>query len=110
MSQPEINVPFANTYWVVPSQLLAGEHPVELDERITAERLTALLDAGVRTFVNLTEQREIKESYSHSLRSLAADKGMAVEIIRMPIPDRGVPSAEALRSILEVIDGSIAKG
>jgi len=110
MFHSEINVPFTNTYWVVPGLFLAGEHPVELDESITAERLTALLDAGVRTFVNLTEERERMQSYAHSLRTLAADKGVAVEILRIPIPDRGVPSAETLRSILDVIDGSIANG
>jgi protein tyrosine/serine phosphatase len=105
-----MNVPFANTYWVVPSQFLAGEHPVELDEGDTAERLTALLDAGVRTFVNLTEERELTQSYSHALQALAADKGMVVEVFRIPIPDRGVPSVETLKHILDVIDGSISNG
>ena len=109
MSRPAINVPFTNTYWVVPSHFLAGEHPVELDESITIERLTALLDAGVRTFVDLTEQREQMESYSRSLRTLAADRRIGVEIVRIPISDRSVPSTETLRYILNLIDGSIAE-
>ena len=109
MFQSEINVPFANTYWVIPHQFLAGEHPSELDERITVEKLAALLDAGVRSFVNLTEEREKMQCYSHLLQTLATDRRIAVEILRIPIPDRGVPSAETLRSILDVIDGSVAK-
>ena len=103
-------VPFPISYWVVPGQLLAGEHPVEISEDDTLARLTALLDAGVRTFVNLTEERERMQSYSHLLRTLATDKGIVVEVLRMPIPDRSVPSAETVTSILNVIDDSIADG
>lgn len=103
-------VPFPISFWVVPAQFLAGEHPVETTEDITTTRLTALLDAGVRTFVNLTEERERMRSYSQLLRTLATDRGIAVEILRMPIPDRSVPSAETVTSILNVIDGSIANG
>ena len=109
-SSAPLGVPFPISYWVVPGQFLAGEHPVEISENDTIARLTALLDAGVRTFVNLTEERERMQSYSHLLRTLATDKGIAVEILRMPIPDRSVPSAETVTSILDVIDDSIANG
>jgi len=102
------SVPFVNTYWVVPSRFLAGEHPVELSKDITLARLNALLDAGVRTFVNLTEKREKMESYSQLLHALAADRQIEIVILRMSIPDRSVPSVEMLRSILDAIDGSIA--
>ena len=95
---------------MVPSLFLAGEHPVELSEEATTARLTALLDAGLRTFVDLTEQREKMQGYSGLLRALAAEKGMAVEVLRIPIPDRGLPSAETLTSILNLIDASIAQG
>ena len=105
-----ISVPFPNTYWVVPNQFLAGEHPVEISEDLTIARLTALLDAGVRTFVNLTEEREKMQSYSHLARTLATDKRMDIEVLRIPIPDRNIPPVETLRSILDVIDHSIANG
>jgi protein-tyrosine phosphatase len=110
ISLSQFRVPFATTYWVVPQQFLAGEHPVEISEDLTIARLMALLDAGVRTFVNLTEEREKMQSYSHLARTLATEKRMKVEILRIPIPDRNVPPVETLRSILDVIDDSIAKG
>jgi len=110
MSRSEINVPFANTYWVVPHQFLAGEHPVEVSDNATVARLTALLDAGVRTFVNLTEEREKLENYSQLVRTLAADQEIDIEVLQIPIPDRNIPTAETLRSILDAIDASIAKG
>ncbi len=108
MFQSEINIPFVNTYWVVPSQFLAGEHPVELDESITVKRLTALLDAGVRTFVNLTEEREKMQSYSSHLCSIATNRRHEIEILQIPIPDRGVPSMERMKSILDAIDSYLA--
>lgn len=110
MIQSQTNVPFPNAYWVLPGQFLAGEHPVEISEDATLARLTALLDAGVRTFVNLTEEREKMPGYSSLLHSLADDRGIDIEVLQMPIPDRRVPPPETLRSILDVIDGSIADG
>jgi protein tyrosine/serine phosphatase len=109
MTGPQANVPFENTYWVVPGQLLAGEHPVELSADQTQTRLAALLDAGVRTFVNLTDEREKMHSYTGRLRSLATDRRFEIAMLQMSIPDRGVPSAELLRSILDAIDRSLAQ-
>ena len=108
MFQSEINIPFGNTYWVVPSEFLAGEHPVELDESITVERLTSLLDTGIRTFVNLTQEREKMQSYSGHLRTMAANRQLEIEILQIPITDRGVPSIECMKSILDAIDNSLA--
>jgi len=110
MSEPRPRVPFPSSYWVVPGQLLAGEHPVEFSEEDTRARLKALLDIGVRTFVNLTEERERMQSYSHQLQTLATDRGIAVEILRIPIPDRSIPAPETLTAILNVMDGSITEG
>jgi predicted protein tyrosine phosphatase len=107
MFQSVLNVPFVNTYWVVPGQFLAGEHPMEFDASITVARLTALLDAGVRTFVNLTEEREKMQNYSGLLRTMATDRRLEIQILQIPIPDRGVPSVELLKSILDAIDGSL---
>jgi len=109
MIQPMISVPFPSSYWVVPRLFLAGEHPVEFSAADTLVRLTALLDAGIRTFVNLTQEQEKMESYARGLRTLAAERGIEIEVLRIPIPDRTVPPVATLRSILDLIDDSIAK-
>jgi protein tyrosine/serine phosphatase len=103
-----MTVPFENSYWVAPGQFLAGEHPIEIEPEVTQARLIALLDAGVRTFVNLTEQREKMSGYSQSLRQLAAVRGIQVQVLRIPTPDRAVPMPETLRAILDTIDEAIA--
>ncbi len=70
MSQSNISVPYLNTYWVVHGRFLAGEHPTELDDDATITKLTALLDGGIRTFVDLTLPSEIK-GYHHLLCTVA---------------------------------------
>jgi len=107
MRRPKATVPYANTYWILPGQFLAGEHPGDLSNEILTARLSALLDAGLRTFVDLTEEREFT-SYYEFLRPLSEERRIEVTCVRIPIPDRGVPSVNTLRCILDVIDRSLA--
>ena len=102
-----MDVPFPNAYWVVDGLFLAGEHPAEIDGRITGERLSALLKAGIRTFVDLTEERELLH-YSQNLPAAAEKTKAEVACLRFPIPDMRVPSASTLSGILDAIDNSIA--
>jgi protein-tyrosine phosphatase len=103
-------VPLPNSYWVVPGRFLAGEHPVEISEEDTTTRLTALLDAGIRTFVNLTQVQEKMQNYSQLLRTMAAGRQVDVEIRRIPILDRSAPSPDTVSSILDLIDASVSEG
>lgn len=51
--------PLANSYWVLPGRLLAGEYPIgRRDAGDGPERLRALLDAGIDVFADLTEPGE----------------------------------------------------
>ena len=70
-------------------------------------RLCGLLEAGIRTFINLTEEGEM-ESYYRLLRDLADERQLEVTSVRIPIRDRSVPAVGTLRSILDLIDHSIA--
>ncbi|HEX4618183.1 MAG TPA: hypothetical protein VH135_00560, partial [Steroidobacteraceae bacterium] len=71
--------PLANCYWVVPGRLLAGEHPGGASPEATRERLRRLLEAGVATFVDLTEPGELA-SYERELPA-------GVTYLRKPIHD-----------------------
>ena len=64
-----------NSYWVLPAQLLAGEHPVGATVEATRARLTRLIEAGVNCFIDLTQPGEIA-----GLRDRAAARG------RLPAP------------------------
>jgi Swiss Army Knife protein, DSP-PTPase phosphatase domain len=106
--------PLRGTYWVLPGQILAGEYPGETELAVTEKRLRALIGAGVRTFIDLTDEDEISEDakiippYRSILRQVSAAELAEITYANIPIEDRGVPSPWTLRCILDVIDRSIA--
>ena len=107
MSETILPVPYPNTYWVAPGQFLAGENPEVNDDQTLEESLSALLAAGIRTFIDLTEEHETN-GYAVILRCLAEDRKLEVTYLRIPIPDRSVPPTWTLRCILDLIDRSMA--
>ncbi len=74
MTETKLPAPLAITYWVVPGAFLAGGHPALVDNNVE-ERLSALLAAGLRTFIDLTEQHET-DGYAVPLQCLAEERGM----------------------------------
>ena len=112
MTETNPTVPFPNSYWVVANQLLAGEYPGDVLEERANRRLTALLNTGIRAFLDLTDEDEINEdakpvpAYRSLLRSLAEERRIELTYMRVPIVDRGVPSVWTMRCILDVIDRS----
>lgn len=101
--------PIPDSYWVVPGRFLAGEYPGALHEAEARRKLAALLDAGVRLFVDLTEEGEYGlRPYWPTLRQLACARGRAVVHRRMAIPDMTAPTPEHLRAVLKLIDEALA--
>ena len=107
------DVPFPFTYWVVPGKFLAGEHPLAGDDAATKRRLAALLDAGIRTFVDLTDEEELKNgadlvsNYRAHLRSMAKERKIDVTCICIPLANHQAPSIPAMKCVLDVIDRSL---
>jgi predicted protein tyrosine phosphatase len=105
--------PMRGTYWVIPQQLLAGEYPGEVDAELTERRLRVLIESGVRTFVDLTDEDEVNEdakvipTYRSILRRVSEAQSVQTTYANIPIEDRGVPSPWTLRCILDVIDRSL---
>ena len=86
--------PLANSYWVLPGRLLAGEHPAGPTEEATRERLVKLLASGIQCFVDLTEPVEIAP-YDGTLP-------LHIEYQRKPIPDHGLPGRR--EHMIEILD------
>jgi hypothetical protein len=100
--------PDPNTYWVVPSKLLAGEYPGALDLEEARAKLRRFLDAGVRHFVDLTEVGELKP-YAAPLVEEAGSIETSYE--RIPIRDVDVPKeARTMVKIIDAVDRAIATG
>jgi len=103
--------PIPNAYWVRPGRLLAGEYPGDWNEEATRKKLRRLLEAGVTFFVDLTQAGEYGlEPYTPALKKVAAELGLSVTHRRLPIRDRGTPSVEGMKLILDTIDAALAEG
>ena len=91
-----------DSYWVEPGALLAGEYPSSWEEADAAARLDALREAGVTSFVDLTEEGEL-EPYQPLLRP-------GVRYRRMAVHDLDVPSQEEMQAMLDLVDAELARG
>ncbi len=101
--------PLADTYWVVPGLLLAGRYAGAVGERTACTRIGRLLDAGIRVFLDLTEDGELP-SYYEFLRDAAVASRFEVRYSRRPIADRAVPADDELVATLGIIERSIEAG
>ena len=112
--QTSPHVPFDGSYWVEPARLLAGRSPGDTLPRVVQGNLTALLDCGIRHFINLMDEPGYDHrgvpfpSYSDSLKPLAVDSGVEVTYVHMPIVNMDVPSRQMMRVILDDIDRALA--
>jgi ADP-ribosylglycohydrolase len=106
LTQPAPPPGLANSYWVVPGRLLAGEHPGARTLSDTTDRLQTLLFAGVTLFIDLSEEGEAP-AYSHLLMYAAG--AVPINYLRHAISDHGVPeSPHAMQDILDAIDKHLA--
>jgi hypothetical protein len=103
-SEPEpVRRPLANSYWVLPGSLLAGEYPSVDVPAQTRRRLRRLLAAGIDAFVDLTEAGELAE-YQSLLPS-------HVRYLRSPIIDTHVPTdIGQMRAIQSHLQAALAGG
>lgn len=103
--------PIPDSYWLIEGALLAGEYPAEPDERRTREKLAKFLDAGILTFINLTESGEFLTPYESVLQELANERRLVTKHIRYPIRDVSVPRERAMMTqILTTIRAEVAEG
>ena len=110
---PDTNTPprpIPNTYWVVPSRLLAGEYPGDMDAAAARVKLRALLEGGVTHFVDLTRAGELV-AYDALLREEARGLGVSAVYERHPIADISVPQTPSeMAAILDAIDSALDVG
>ena len=98
--------PLANSYWVIPGRLLAGEYPAGREAQLSdagRERLAGLIAAGISCFVDLTEEGECPP-YDSLLPP-------AVTYLRRSIRDQRVPRrVMQMRRIQDEIASVLAAG
>lgn len=99
--------PIPNSYWLPGDQVCAGEYPGHWEAR---ERLGRLLDSGIRSFLDLTEEADPLDSYEEELHDEATRRGLEVMYARFGVRDMDVPAREQMARILDHIDAELAAG
>ena len=95
--------PLANSYWVIPQRILAGEYPGGIDDASAQARLERLHQAGIDSFIDLTEEDELRP-YQHLLPRHA-------EYLRSAIVDAGVPNnVSQTQALLAAIYAALDRG
>ena len=77
--------PIPNSYWVRPGCFAAGEYPGDRDPRVAANKVRALLDAGIDHFIDLTQRRDGLLPYEPVALEQGRAAGLAVRRERHPI-------------------------
>jgi hypothetical protein len=103
-------LPHPNCYRIPGSSVIAGEYPFHPNPTKARAKLCSVLDAGVTTFLDLTEATEHLEPYEIALREVTAARGGEVAYHRMPIADDGIPTREQMVRILDRIAAAEAAG
>jgi hypothetical protein len=102
--------PIADSYWLIEGKLLAGEYPGHRDDDRAREKLRRVLEAGIRSFVDLTEVDDPLEPYEGLLKEVADDLDVEVRYTRLPIRDMHIPTAERMTEILERVTAEVEAG
>ena len=102
--------PIPNSYQLLDGRLIAGEYPGDRNDAPARAKLGALLDAGVTTFIDLTEPHELAP-YERLVVEMARARGKDVKYHRVSIQDISVPkSATVMHEILDEIDAALNAG
>lgn len=89
--------------------MLAGEYPGNYNPEDARKKLETFLEAGIRTFINLTQPHELVP-YEPILKDLIHTYEVMLVHHRFAIRDHGVPSVETMGRILDTIDDAITSG
>lgn len=103
--------PIPDSYWLIDGMLLAGEYPGTHREAGTREKLTKFLDAGIRTFIDLTEVKEPLAKYDGVLRELSEQREIETRHLRHSVKDGCIPADRAqMKRILATIRDEMDAG
>ena len=93
--------PFLHAWWVEPGRLLAGEYPGHADAARARHKVDVLVDAGIRTFVDLTTPGDRLDPYGGFVDAAAAARQLDLRHIAFPIPDLGVVDDDAYDTVTD---------
>lgn len=96
-------------WWVIPGRLLATEYPGGKTAEKTARKLALLREAGITSFVDLTEAGEPTWG-GEPMRPYSGDLYPEARYARFPIPDTGVIDDAGYDAIIAHIRAELDAG
>lgn len=99
-----------HAWWVRPGRLLAGEYPGHPDSVRARQRVDLLVDAGVRTFVDLTTPADRLVPYRPLLAEIAATRRLDLRHKPFPVPDLGVVEDHRYDNVVSIITNGLTGG
>jgi ADP-ribosyl-[dinitrogen reductase] hydrolase len=99
-----------HAWWVRPGRLLAGEYPGHRDRTHSEDKINLLVDAGIRTFVDLTAPEDGLVPYEKALEQVAANRHLELRRLSFPIPDLDVVVDEVYSEVTVAIEESLGSG
>lgn len=95
--------PTPDSYWLLEGRLLAGSYAGAWTRGATKDKLGLFLSAGIRSFIDLTDDADLLMAYADVLNELACEQGIELRYQRLAIRDRDVPTVERMSEILAAI-------
>jgi len=102
--------PHPKSNWLIPNVLLAGAYPGSKKKQEHLDKIKAVLDAGVTTFVCLIDKKELKQfkPYKEDAKRLAGERQL--QFLWAGIPVGGVADEKIARSAAENIIRKLKAG
>jgi protein-tyrosine phosphatase len=87
-----------------PGSLLAGEYPGHPDPVRARHKVDVLIDAGVRTFVDLTTPADRLDPYEPVVQAARTARNLDLRHLSFPIPDLGVVDDHDYDTVAAIIE------
>jgi protein-tyrosine phosphatase len=101
---------FVHAWWVEPGKVLAGEYPGDRKPPVAAARVNLLVDAGIRTFVDLTTPEDRLQPYAAIVTAAATNRRLDLRYCNIGIPDFSVGDDATYDELLDLIRRESGRG
>ena len=96
--------PSERSYWAAPN-LIGGVYPGDADAGVAADKVAALVQAGVTLFIDLTDDKHPLAPYAPLLLDSAGATRLS-----LPVRDLTPPAPEVINAALRAIDDELGVG
>lgn len=101
---------FLHAWWVQPGRLLAGEYPGHADAVRARHKVDLLVDAGIRTIVDLTTPADRLDPYEPVIGAVSAARQLDLHHESFPIPDLGIVDDDLYDTVTAMIERGLERG